>query len=479
MIGAHRRVPIYQDLLADMETPVSAYWKISQNETYSFLLESVTGGEQLARFSILGARPREVLLSKGDRVRSITRSGVSQEGLAEGEDPLDVLKKRLAGDEPLPIPGMPTFVGGAVGMLGYDLVRFFERLESPPNDDLEAPEMAMMLCDSVVIFDHARNLIRVMAMAESGGYDAAVAEIERLLGLLRAPLPPIPVGSYPAHPTTANMPREQYEGAVQTIKDYIAAGDGIQMVPSLRFQRQMDAHPLTIYRALRSLNPSPYMFLLRFGEFDLVGASPELLVSLHGREARVRPIAGTRWRGKTPDEDDALAAELLADEKERAEHIMLVDLGRNDLGRVSEFGSVNVRELMVVERYSHVMHIVSDVVGSLGADSDAYDLIRASFPAGTVSGAPKVRAMQIIDELEPTRRGSYAGAVGFISHTGDVDLCIAIRTILLKDGRANVQVGAGIVHDSDPTREYDECANKAAACLRALDLAESGELIYF
>jgi anthranilate synthase component 1 len=270
------------------------------------------------------------------------------------------------------------------------------------------------------------------------------------------------------------MDQAAFEAKVTRMREYIAAGDGIQMVPSQRFSTKVDAHPLTIYRALRSLNPSPYMFILRFGDFDLVGASPELLVSLHQRKARVRPIAGTRWRGKDSEEDNALAEDLLADEKERAEHIMLVDLGRNDLGRVCEFGSVTVNELMVVERYSHVMHIVSDVTGQLRADLNAYDLIRASFPAGTVSGAPKVRAMQIIDELEPTRRGSYAGAVGFISHTGDLDMCIAIRTILIKDGIAHVQAGAGIVFDSDPTKEFEECRNKAKASLRAIELAQRG-----
>lgn len=465
---------IYQDLLADVETPLSAYWKLASEESCSFLLESVTGGEQLARYSILGVRPKEVLRSKGSRVTRIGPIGKTECTLDPGQDPLNLLQESMQGEAPLPLPDMPTFVGGAVGMLSYDIVRFFERLGDGPSDDLQLDDMAMMLCDTVVVFDHARNLLRVMVISGPHGYDSAVSEIERILNILKGPLPSLPTDAFEPHPTSANLDQPTFEGIVRKIKDYIAAGDGIQMVPSLRFSTQVDAHPLTVYRALRSLNPSPYMFLLRFGDFDIVGASPELLVSLHGRKARVRPIAGTRWRGDTAEEDAALAEELLHDEKERAEHIMLVDLGRNDLGRVCDFGSVKVNELMVVERYSHVMHIVSDVTGTLSPEKDGYDLIRASFPAGTVSGAPKVRAMQIIDEVEPTRRGSYAGSVGFLSHTGDLDLCIAIRTILIKDGVAHVQAGAGIVFDSDPTKEYEECRNKAKASLRAIELAQQG-----
>ncbi len=471
--GGHR-VAIYEDLLADVETPLSAYWKLASSETFSFLLESVTGGEQLARYSVLGVRPKEVLRTKGDRVRRIKSTGECQTVLEPGQDPLDILREALAGPAPLPVPDMPTFVGGAVGLLSYDLVRFFEKLGEGPRDDLNVDDMAMMLCDTVVVFDHARNLLRVVAMAEEHGYDAAVREIEQIVVTLQGPLPALPAGSFDSHPVSANMERETFEGAVQRVKDYIAAGDGIQMVPSQRFSTAVDAHPVTVYRALRSLNPSPYMFILRFGDFDLVGASPELHVSLHRRQARVRPIAGTRWRGKDAEEDNALAAELLADEKELAEHIMLVDLGRNDLGRVCKFGSVKVNELMIIERYSHVMHIVSDVTGELAEDKDAFDLIRASFPAGTVSGAPKVRAMQIIDEMEPTRRGSYAGAVGFLSHTGNLDTCIAIRTILIKDGTAYVQAGGGVVFDSVPAREYDETRNKAKAALRAIEMAQQG-----
>ena len=313
-----------------------------------------------------------------------------------------------------------------------------------------------------------------MTDGSEASYDEAIQEIQEIVDRLAAPLPSLPTGSYPVHPVQSNVTQPEFEQMVSRMIEYITAGDGIQMVPAQRFSTQTDAHPLTIYRALRSINPSPYMFILRFGDFDLVGASPELLVSAHGQKTRVRPIAGTRWRGKTDEEDVALAAELLADEKERAEHIMLVDLGRNDLGRVCEYGSVTVNELMVIERYSHVMHIVSDVTGTLSEDKDSFDLFRACHPAGTVSGAPKVRAMEIIDELEPTRRGSYAGSVAFFSHSGDLDSCIAIRTIYIKDGIAHVQAGGGVVYDSVPEKEYQESRNKAKAALAAIAMAQQG-----
>jgi anthranilate synthase component 1 len=458
--GAVRRMPVYSDTLADVETPLSAYWKLSHDEECSFLLESVTGGEQLARYSLLGVRPRKVLRVGG----------------AGAENPLDLLREELLGSPTVHVPGLPEFIGGAVGLMSYDLVRHFEKLPEPPPDDLNIDDLAMMFCDTVVVFDHARNLIRVIVLAEptEKGYRDAQKEIERVMLRLAEPLPPLPSGEFPVHPVTSNMDQVRFESMVERTREYIAAGDGIQMVLSQRFSTPVDAHPVTVYRALRSINPSPYMFLLRFGDFDLVGASPELLVSLRGDVARVRPIAGTRWRGNSPAEDDALAAELLADEKERAEHIMLVDLGRNDLGRVCSYGTVNVNELMVIERYSHVMHIVSDVTGQLATEKDAFELLKACFPAGTVSGAPKVRAMQIIDELEPTRRGPYAGSVGFFSATGDMDTCIAIRTILIKDGVAYVQAGAGIVYDSVPSKEFEETRNKARAALRAIEFAQRG-----
>lgn len=472
----NRYVPVYRDVLADVETPLSAYWKLAHDETYSFLLESVTGGEQLARYSILGVRPRLVIRTKGSKVRQIRAKGESRSDLPEGHDPLDLIKKELEERRIALMPGLPKFVGGAIGMLSYDIVRFFERLPDQTKDDLNIDDLAMMLTDSVVIFDHAKNIIRILVLAEGSpdGYETACAEIERILATLRRPLPALPNTKRQPHPVLCNVDQETYEQNVAKTVEYIAAGDGVQMVISQRFETKVEAHPLTVYRALRSINPSPYMFLLRFGDYDVIGASPESLVSLTEGTAKVRPIAGTRWRGETPEIDLALERELLADEKERAEHVMLVDLGRNDIGRVCKYGSVKVEDLMVIERYSHVMHIVSSVTGQLRDGYDAYDLIRATFPAGTVSGAPKVRAMEIIDELETTRRGLYAGAVGYISATGDMDMCIAIRTILMKDGLAYVQAGAGIVFDSMPSKEYVECRNKAQACLSAIEAAQQG-----
>src|SRR5688572_2803210 len=424
-------MPICRDLLGDMETPLSAYWKLANDEPASFLLESVTGGEQLARYSILGVRPRLLLRSKGKKARKITRTGEQQIRLEDGQDPLHLLQAEMTGEQPVETVGLPKFWGGAVGMLSYDIVRFLENVPDTQNDDLEIDDMAMMIADKVVVFDHAKNLVKIIVTATGGAesYEEACAEIERITARLKRPLPDLPGSKGGPNEITSNQTPETFKHAVAKAINYIAEGDAIQIVLSQRLETKIDCHPLSVYRALRSINPSPYMFLLRFGDFDLIGASPELLVSLHGHAARVRPIAGTRWRGQTPDEDARLADELLADEKERAEHIMLVDLGRNDLGRVCEYGSIKVNELMEIERYSHVMHIVSDVTGTLVANKNGFDLIRASFPAGTVSGAPKVRAMQIVEELEPTRRGSYAGAIGFLACTGDLDLCIAIRTI--------------------------------------------------
>jgi len=467
-------MPVYRDLLADVETPLGAYWKLAHDEPHSFLLESVTGGEQLARYSILGVRPRMLVRAKGDRARLIS-NGNENVIKHPGQDPLDILKEAL-NIGVIEVPGLPKFSAGAVGMMGYDLVRFFERLPDNTKDDLQIDDLAMMITGAVVVFDHAKNIIRVIVNARGtdDDYSRAEQEIERIVQRLKAPLPSLPNGNFPVHPVSSNFDKSAFENAVKKTKDYIAAGDCIQCVIAQRFETQVDAHPLTVYRALRSLNPSPYMFLLRLGDYDVIGASPEILVSLDNGTARVRPIAGTRWRGGTPEEDAALEKELMADEKERAEHIMLVDLGRNDIGRVSKYGSVKVNELMSVERYSHVMHIVSDVTGELAPQQDAFSLIRATFPAGTVSGAPKVRAMEIIEELEPSRRGLYAGAVGYIGLQGDMDMCIAIRTILLKDGKAYVQAGAGIVYDSVPQNEYEETRNKARACLDAIAMAQTG-----
>ncbi|MCH8978278.1 MAG: anthranilate synthase component I [Armatimonadetes bacterium] len=469
-------IPIYRDVLADMETPLSAYWKLAHDETHSFLLESVTGGENLARYSMIGVRPRLVVRSKGRSVRLNQRGNQSQQELEDGEDPLAFIRREIKPVRAELLGDLPKFCGGAVGMISYDYARFVEDLPDSTEDDLEMDDVAMLIVDSMVVFDHAKNLVRIVALADGtdDGYDDAKAEIERIRSRLLGPIPPLPTYKGGPSEVTSNIDRETFEAAVRKVINYIGAGDCIQAVPSIRFETEVGTHSLTVYRALRSLNPSPYMFYIRFGDFDIVGASPELLVGLSGRTARVRPIAGTRPRGDTPEADLRLEVDLLQDEKERAEHIMLVDLGRNDLGRVCEYGTVEVDELMVVERYSHVMHIVSSVTGVLREGMDGIDLVRACFPAGTVTGAPKVRAMEIIDELEGTRRGLYAGAIGYLSATGEVDLAIAIRTILMKDGKAYVQAGAGIVYDSVPSREYDECTDKAKAALRAIEIAQSG-----
>lgn len=466
---------MYRDILADMETPLSAYWKLAHDETHSFLLESVTGGEQLARYSVIGVRPRLVVRSKNGRVRKLSKGTVTQYDLLE-EDPLAFIREEVTFLRPELIHDLPKFCGGAVGMVSYDYARNIEELPDSTEDDLNIDDVAMMVVDSMVVFDHAKNVVRIVALADGSdeAYEDAKAEIERIKVRLQGPLPELPKYKGGSNPVESNIDQQKFEAGVSQIIELIAAGDCIQAVPSLRFETKVEAHPLSVYRALRSLNPSPYMFFLRFEDFDIVGASPEILVGLSGDTARVRPIAGTRPRGESQKEDLALERDLLSDEKERAEHIMLVDLGRNDLGRVCEYGTVEVEELMTVERYSHVMHIVSSVKGKLSKEMDGVDLVRACFPAGTVSGAPKVRAMQIIDEIETNRRGLYAGAVGYFSSTGEVDLAIAIRTILLKDGTAYVQAGAGIVYDSVPSKEYEECVNKAKAALRAIEIAQNG-----
>lgn len=469
-------VPVYRDIRADIETPVSAYWKLAHDQTYSFLLESVTGGEQLGRYSILGIAPQKVIRCKNRTVREEIGGAALQYELAPGQDPLHVLQRNIEDYKLASLPGLKHFLGGAVGMFAYDIVRFFERLPDTCEDDLNVDDMAMMITDTVVVFDHVKNIIRIIAVAQESedSYHEATAKIDAIIAKLAQPLPSLPTGSLEAPTMAANQTQEQFEGNVVRMKEYLRLGDGQQMVPSLRFEATPVAHPLSIYRALRSINPSPYMFLLQFGDCELIGASPEIMVSLHEDTARVRPIAGTRWRGQSEEEDNRLAEELLADEKERAEHIMLIDLGRNDVGRVSEYGTVTVNDLMVVEKYSHVMHIVSDVTGQLRAGLNAFDLLRATVPAGTVSGSPKVRAMQIIDELEPTRRGAYAGTVGVIGFDGNMDTCIALRTIFKRGDKAYVQAGCGVVFDSDPTYEYNEAKNKARACLKAIEESNSG-----
>lgn len=478
-------IPIYRELPADMETPVSVYLKL-QDEGPSFLLESVTGGEQVARYSFIGVRPRGMVSTIGNEVY-VTNAGQGQTiHLTEGLDPLSVLKTTMQRYKPVRVADLPRFIGGAVGFLTYDAVRRFEQLPDDNPDHLHLPEMAFMLAHTVVVFDHARQRLQVVANVDltqsdiSTAYQRAVARINEVIARLKAPLPEIPPPdpTQETEPLTSNFTVEEYKEIVAQAKEYIAAGDIFQVVLAQRLSRRTSAHPFAIYRAIRMHNPSPYMVFMRFpggvGSLPLhiIAASPEMHVRLEEGVAELRPIAGTRWRGKTVEEDNALAEELLADEKERAEHIMLVDLGRNDLGRVCEYNSVNVKELMIIERYSHVMHIVSDVRGTIKPDCDAFDLLRATFPAGTVSGAPKVRAMEIIDELENSRRGIYAGVIGYIGYDGTMDSCIAIRTAVMLGDTVHIQAGGGIVADSDPQREYEESWNKARALAEAVDYAE-------
>ncbi len=474
-------IPIYRETLADLETPVSAYLKIAAGSDYAFLLESVEGGERLARYSFLGADPRLVLRLHDGRALRTTAAGDTAEH--PFDDPLVALQEELAGYRTVPLSGLPRFIGGAVGYLGYEAVRYFEELPVPAHDALGLPDGVFMLADALLVFDHVRRRVRAVAHVlpddhagdVAAASPAASARIEQLLARLHGPLPEFP-RSRPAPAAgvapVPNTTRPEYEAMVERAKEYIAAGDIIQVVLSQRLDRPTSAAPFEIYRALRAVNPSPYMYYLQLGDFQIVGASPELLVRLEGGTVTNHPIAGTRPRGEDDATDAALADELLADEKERAEHIMLVDLGRNDIGRVSVPGTVRVPKLMEIERYSHVMHIVSNVEGTLRPDLSGVDALRACFPAGTVSGAPKIRALEIIAELERDRRGPYSGAVGYIGFDGNMDTCITLRTMVVRDGLVSMQAGAGIVADSRPDYEYHECLHKLGAAFRAIDLAE-------
>ncbi len=484
--GPANLIPVYREFAADLETPVSVYLKLLTEEGPSFLLESVEGGEQVGRYSFVGVNPRGMIALNGRTVSTSTPEGTASRPLAKGEDILDVLRAEMAQFVPADLPGLPRFNGGAVGYLGYDVVRFFEHLPETASTGLKMADAIFLLADTLVVFDHARHRLILLANAFVNGdvenaYVNAIQRIERISEKLLRPLPAIPQQRWGARrdgTVQANMPRERYEEIVREAKEHIAAGDIFQVVLSQRFSRHTSAHPFAVYRALRMLNPSPYMFYFNFGqeELQVIGASPEMHVRLEDGVASVRPIAGTRRRGQTESEDIQLETDLLADPKERAEHVMLVDLGRNDIGRVCEYGTVKVRDLMTIERYSHVMHIVSHVEGVVRPGMDAFDLMRATFPAGTVSGAPKVRAMELIEELEGQRRGPYAGAVGYFSYDGSMDTCITIRTMLVQGDEVFVQAGAGIVADSDPVSEYQECVNKAQALLVAVERAESGLL---
>jgi len=475
-LGPGRRVRVVHELAADLETPVSLYLKL-RGEGPSFLLESVEGGERLGRYSFIGLHPLRILTSWRGRA-TINEGGTVRQLSLEGRNVLDLVRMLLGeAPEPLPgspVPGLPRFSGGAVGYLGYDLVRDMERLPATAADVLGLPEAVLLFCAVTVILDHVRH--RLLIVAEAQDEAAAEAYIQDVLARLRRPLPAEPPAAAGAGACShSNLTRAQFEGAVRRAKEYIAAGDAFQIVLSQRLTRPSAAAPFAIYRALRRLNPSPYLFYLDLpNDLRLIGSSPEVLVRLEGDIASVRPLAGTRPRGRDAAHDALLREELLADAKERAEHVMLVDLARNDLGRVCRYGSVAAPVLLDVEHYSHVMHIVSSVSGRLRADCDAVDLLRACFPAGTVSGAPKVRAMEIIEELEGTRRGPYAGAVGYFDYSGNMDLCIAIRTIVMQGSTAYLQAGAGIVADSDPSHEYEESLNKLRALEAAITMAEQG-----
>lgn len=471
-------IPVHTELVADAETPVSAFSKIDGGG-YSFLLESAEHVDSGGRYSFAGSDPRVVFQSHGRTIR-ILENGETREFQAAG-DPLAELQKLMARYRPVPLAGLPPFTGGAVGYLSYDMVRFFEpSIGAPPKDELGLPESFFFITGTLLIFDHLERRLRVLANAHvaqdaDAAYDAACAGIREILKKLDAPakLPPINIHSAPeAVAPRSNTTREEYEAMVRDSQEFIHAGDIFQIVPSQRFETEYRGDALTLYRALRFVNPSPYLFCLKFaGEFALVGSSPEVHVRAINGKIEIRPIAGTRRRGATPEQDEANARELLADPKERAEHLMLVDLARNDVGRIAEYGSVRVTDFMTIEKYSHVMHIVSNVVGTLRPEKNAYDVMRATFPAGTVSGSPKVRAMQIINTLEKSKRNTYAGAVGYFGFDGNSDSCIALRTVVLKEGKAFVQAGGGVVADSTPEGEFQETVNKAMGMMRAIERA--------
>jgi anthranilate synthase component 1 len=480
-------VPVFAELPADLDTPLSAYLRLRAGP-YSFLLESVEGGEKWARYSFLGTDPLMVLSAKNGRI-TLTRTGSrTPERLPDG-NPLDALRGLLRQFQPVNVPGLPRFQGGAVGYLAYDMVRHMERLPAAARDDLGLPDLVFMFTDTLLVFDNLRHRLLVIANAHvdkqdpaslDRAYDRAAVRIGMILAKLQRPartatplaLPPTgPLLALGEDGFTTTMEEPEFIEAVKKAKEHIAAGDAYQIVLARRLDCPVPRDPFTVYRALRTINPSPYLFYLRLGKTTIVGSSPEVLVRLEADRVEVRPIAGTSPRGSTEAQDTEIERTLLADPKERAEHVMLVDLGRNDVGRVARLGSVKVTEFMAIERYSHVMHLVSHVIGELRSGADALEVLQACFPAGTLTGAPKIRAMEIIDELEPTQRGPYGGAVGYISYSGNLDSCITIRTIVCHGRRASVQVGAGIVADSDPKTEWLETCSKARGLVLALRMA--------
>lgn len=479
-------IPLYKEILGDIDTPVSAFLKL--NGKPAFLLESVVGGEKWARYSFIGIDPVLTITCRGRNVEIRDQGAADIRELSITDDPLDMIKEILSGYKPVEVKGLPRFSGGFVGYLGYDVVKFFERVPDMRRSGIYMPDIFLMLTDTIIVFDSLKQTIKVVYNVYTEGkdlqeaYEDAEKKIDGIINRLRSETierkPEIfsqSSAAFLSHTSnngfSSNFQMQDFLSAVSKAKEYIMSGDVVQVVLSQRFERHAGSHPFDIYRALRIINPSPYMYYLDTGEAVLVGSSPEILVRLEGDKITLRPIAGTRKRGDTESEDKSLENDLKKDPKEIAEHIMLVDLGRNDVGRVARIGSVKVTELMMVERYSHVMHMVSNVEGTIKEGLDAFDVFRACFPAGTVTGAPKVRAMEIIEELEPTKRGTYAGSVGYFGYSGNMDTCITIRTLIIKDGKVYVQAGAGIVADSVPKNEYIETVNKAMAMMKAVELA--------
>jgi anthranilate synthase component 1 len=475
-----RYVPVYRQLTADTLTPVTAYQRLASGQ-WTFLFESVVGGERIGRYSFVGSHPFLTMTARGKKVVVERVGGERRE--YDSLDPLKDLEALVSEYHVVPVPGLPRFCGGAVGFAGYDVIRYTEHLPNVPKDDRQLPDLSFAFYDTMVIFDHIRKVVLVVALADTNqGIEASRKDAERRLesvcqqlgsGNHGVELTDIDLTVEPAVQVNSNFTQPQFHDAIAKCKEYIRAGDIFQVVISQRFEYPSPAPPLDVYRSLRMVNPSPFMFLLRTPDLDLVGSSPEIMVQVEDSEVTIRPLAGTRPRGKTPQEDRDLETELLSDPKERAEHVMLIDLARNDVGRIADYGTVSLTDVMVVERYSHVMHITSNVSGHLRKDLSVIEALRAGLPAGTVSGAPKVRAMEIIDEIEPNKRGPYAGAVGFIDFTGNMETCIALRTLVMKDGVIYIQAGAGIVADSVPEMEYQETQNKARAMLKAIYIAET------
>ncbi len=471
-------VPIYRRLLSDHLTPVSAFRLLDDGHSPACLFESVIGGEKIGRYSFIAIGPRSRVVAFRNEVEWHHDGQVVRQTVA---DPLAFLREKLGNLSVATLPELPPFVGGAIGYAAYDVVRYVEKLPNSPDDDRNLPDLDFGFYDLMVVFDNVNKTVMVLSLVPSSStgddrtaYDNAVRRINEVTDQMNRPIPAlaasdIVLGRTPTIRPKSNFTQSEFESAVLKCREYIQAGDIFQVVLSQRFEIECDCEPLEVYRSLRVINPSPFMFLVRTPHCTLVGSSPEVMSRVVDRVATVRPLAGTRPRGKTIEEDDRLARELLADPKERAEHVMLVDLGRNDIGRVAKFGSVRLSDLMVVEHYSHVMHISSNVTGVLRDDLDAMDAFKACLPAGTVSGAPKVRAMEIIDELEPTRRGPYAGAVGYFDYRGNMDTCITLRTMVMCNGKIYIQAGAGLVADSDPASEYQETVNKAKALLSAVE----------